>query len=151
MGVEENPITSSAADQRWDLINSILEKRVSFPDEPFYARSITSRVYVAKHSVWGRKYMLTPVAFRPSVFAIVTGASPDETIQPYLYATLDRRLVYTRERRFYFVRDPLLLSDDDIDRLRLGVQGDSHLITHEAERDGQRVLYALSFGINIPF
>ena len=47
MGVEENPITSSAADQRWDLINSILEKRVSFPDEPFYARSITSRVYVA--------------------------------------------------------------------------------------------------------
>lgn len=150
MGIEENPITPSATGQRWDLINSILKEHVPFPDGLFYARSIPSRVYVAKHSVWGRKHVLTPVAFGLSVFATIMGAPTHETIQPYLYVTSDKRLVYRSDQRFYFVRDPLVLSDDDIDRLRLGVQGDHRLIIDGAERDRQRVSYALSLGINIP-
>lgn len=133
MGVEENPITPSAADQRWDLINSILKKHEPFPDEPFHPRSIVVRVRKWPHLPFTTRVKLDPVAFEPRIFGfgMMGVISLTGGMNSYLYLDPEGRLVresVARRDRYRYVDDPFSITDEDIERLRIGVKGDNALI-----------------------
>ena len=145
MTIEEADGWGTAAEQRWDLINSILKEHVPFPDEPFNPRSVNARVRIRPHVPYTRRTTLYPVAFIPNIhgFGMMGVISLIGGMSPYLYVDPSGRLMreskgrFTRKnRRWCYVDDPFSITDEDIERLKMGVKGNNALI--EAEYDKVR-------------
>lgn len=132
----------SAREERWDRIEFTTRQHVPFPDEPFHPRKVTARMRIWPRLPFTRAVQLSPVAFVPRINAIdmMGCVSMVGGMSPYLYLDPDRRLVRRRSawgetgsRQWAYVTDPFSISDEDIARLEIGVQGNNDLL--EAEYD----------------
>lgn len=132
----------SAREERWDHIEFTTRQHVPFPNEPFHPRKVTARMRIWPRLPFTRAVRLSPVAFVPQINAIdmMGCVSMMGSMRPYLYLDPDRRLVRRRSTRgetgscqWAYVTDPFSISDEDIARLEIGVQGNNDLL--EAEYD----------------
>lgn len=133
----------SAREERWDRIELTTSQHVPFPDEPFHPRKVTARMRIWPRLPFTRAVRLSPVAFVPQINAIdmMGCVSMMGSMRPYLYLDPDRRLVRRRSARgetgscqWAYVTDPFSISDEDIARLEIGVQGNNDLLEAEYEK-----------------
>lgn len=131
----------SAREERWDRIELTTSQHVPFPDEPFHPRKVTARMRIWPRLPFTRAVRLSPVAFVPQINAIdmMGCVSMMGSMRPYLYLDPDRRLVRrtltARGRsRYKYVTNPFFISDEDIARLEIGVQGNNDLLEAEYEK-----------------
>lgn len=142
----------SAREERWDRIEFTTRQHVPFPDEPFHPRKVTARMRIWPRLPFTRAVQLSPVAFVPRINAIdIMGCiSMVGSMSPYLYLDPDRRLVRkvltARGRyRYEYVTDPFSITDEDIARLELGIQGNNDLLDAEYDKARDAILADLGY------
>ena len=144
----------SAREEQWDRISFITRSHVPFPDEPFSPHSITVRIRIWPGLSFTRAIQLSPVAFMPCINAIdMMGCiSMMGCMSSYLYLDPDRRLVRnvpTRRGRYRYeyVTDPFSITDEDIARLEIGVQGNNDLLEAEYDKACSAILVNLGYSV----
>ena len=142
----------SAREERWDRIEFTTRQRVPFPNEPFHPRSITARIRIWPRLPFTQSVRLSPVAFVPHIsgFDMMGIISMMGSMSPYLYLDPDRRLVrkvLTARGcyRYEYVTDPFSITDEDIARLEIGIQGNNDLLDAEYDKARDAILADLGY------
>jgi len=136
MPIEEWTGPMTARDKQWSRIRFIVQKRVPFPDE----KPRRAKVYAASRGLrFWRVMTLYPVAFMANVtaFGMMGVVSVVGSIYPYLFVDAEGRLVRRvdggRRVRYVRVTNPLTITEDDLHRLEIGVQGKDELVDAQYE------------------
>lgn len=144
----------SAREERWDRIEFVTRRHEPFPDKPFHPRRITAQMRIWPRLPFTRAIQLSPVAFKPRIKVIdmMGCVSIAGGMSAYLYLDPDRRLVREvltarRHYRYEYVTSPFSITDEDIARLEIGVQGNNDLL--DAEYDKTRDAILAEFGYPI--
>jgi hypothetical protein len=137
-GEEDSP----GALSREAIVADMLAQRVPFKNDPFQPRPTLARVYARPTSWFGRIKKLHPVAFKVHIAMIETLGCISSVggIHPYLWVDADTRLIGRTTAGKFVPADVNVLTDDDLDHLRIGVQGNGDLLDAEYEKVHQLML-----------
>lgn len=154
MPIEDADGWGTASENRWELINAILRQHTPFPDEPFHPHNVTVPIRIWPRLPFTHAVELRPVAFQSDVHAIdMMGCiSIAGGMRAYLYLDPHDRLVRRQRawgqrgsRRWVYITNPFDLSDEDLERLEVGIQGNKELLDAAYEEACTAVMVSLGY------